>query len=209
MVKTSGFRRWWLAFAILAAVILAAAFCFDAAVQGWVAEYQTQAGVKFMRGVSKCGDWPSHVIIGIAGAAIAYSMGRREWLMIFAAMVIACVVTGSASRVIKIAAGRSRPSVKVDVGWNGPSLKSNYHAFPSGHTASSTAFFTTLCLARRKMGFALLPIPLLIAFSRIYLNAHHLSDVVFAAILGIVCAVLVRRLVARRFERHREPEEID
>ncbi|MBA3762447.1 MAG: phosphatase PAP2 family protein [Chthoniobacterales bacterium] len=151
-----------------------------------------------MRFVTKWGDWPTHVAAGVLGAAIAYALGKREWLVIFAAMVIACAVAGSVNRVIKVTAGRSRPSVKVERGWNGPSAKSDYHAFPSGHTAASTAFFAALVFARRRIGLALLPIPLLIAASRIYLNAHYLSDVVFAAMLGIACAALVWYFAARQ-----------
>lgn len=191
-------RRWCCAGAIAGAVLLAAAFVLDGAVVGWIGQHQTGAGVAFMRKVSRWGDWPSHVILAALGTAIAYGFGSRSWRTIFLAMLIACAVAGLASRTIKIAAGRSRPSVKLNAGWTGPSVESNYHAFPSGHTACSTAFFGVLCLAKRRIGFVLLPIPILIATSRIYLNAHYLSDVVFAAILGIVCAVLVWRLVSRR-----------
>jgi membrane-associated phospholipid phosphatase len=80
-------------------------------------------------------------------AAIAHFVGSRRWLAIFAAMVIACAVAGTVNRVIKIAAGRSRPAVQVDAGWNGPRFSSKYHAFPSGHTAASTCVFPRRCLS--------------------------------------------------------------
>ncbi len=196
-------RRWWYAGAVAGALLLAAAFYFDATVAGWIVQHQTRAGIAFMRNVSNWGDWPSHVLPGAIGLAIACGLGSRPWRAIFLAMVVACAVAGFANSAIKLAAGRSRPSVKIDAGWNGPSLKSNYHAFPSGHTASSTAFFAVLCFARRRIGLALLPIPLLIATSRIYLNAHYLSDVVFAAMLGVLCALVAWRFVRRRFGEHR------
>lgn len=199
-------RRWWYAGAVAGALLLAAAFYFDAAVAAWIVQHQTRAGIAFMRNVSNWGDWPSHVLLGAIGLAIAYGVGSRPWRAIFLAMVVACAIAGLASQTIKMAAGRSRPSVKIDAGWNGPSLKSNYHAFPSGHTASSTAFFAVLCFARRRIGLALLPIPLLIATSRIYLNAHYFSDVVFAAMLGILCAALVWRLMSRSLVPHHSNE---
>lgn len=197
-MTTAGSRRWWFVCAVIAVLILAAAFYSDAAVQSWIGQHQTRSGVNLMRAVARWGDWPTHVAIGLLGGAIAYARGKREWLLIFSAMVLACAVAGSLNRVIKVTAGRSRPSVQVDAGWNGPSAQSNYHAFPSGHTAASTAFFASLLIARRRIGLALLPIPLLIATSRIYLNAHYLSDVVFAAMLGIACAMLVWRFVIWR-----------
>jgi undecaprenyl-diphosphatase len=197
-VSAPRIRRWWFVGALFGAAILAAAFLCDAAVQTWVVQHQTPSALGLMRFVTKWGDWPTHVAAGVLGAAIAYALGKREWLVIFAAMVIACAVAGSVNRVIKMTAGRSRPSVKVERGWNGPSAKSDYHAFPSGHTAASTAFFAALVFARRRIGLALLPIPLVIAASRIYLNAHYLSDVVFAAMLGIACAALVWYFAARQ-----------
>jgi membrane-associated phospholipid phosphatase len=52
-----------------------------------------------------------------------------------------------------------------------------------------------LLIARRRIGLACLPIPMLIGFSRMYLGAHYLSDVVCAAILGILCALVVAHFV--------------
>lgn len=187
--------RWWLAFFLLAAVLSAAAFYFDASVQAWFEKIRTPGGQAFMRHVSFWGDWPAHIVAGLIGAGLAYARKNRTWLIIFLAMVLACAAAGLVNRAVKMTAGRARPSVKVDAGWNGPRLSSKYHAFPSGHTAATAAFFATLVLARRRLGLALLPIPLLIASSRLYLNAHHLSDVVVAALLGAFCAFLLWRLV--------------
>jgi undecaprenyl-diphosphatase len=179
----------------LGALLIGAAFYFDAAFTGWMAQQRTPFGTAFMRNVSRWGDWPSHVALGVPGAAIAYARGNRRWVAIFAAMVLACAVAGSINRVIKVAAGRARPSVKVDTGWNGLRFSSKYNAFPSGHTACTTAFFAALFFARRRIGLAFLPVPLLIAASRLYVGAHHLSDVVAAAVLGAATAWFVWRFV--------------
>jgi len=114
-------------------------------------------------------------------------------MRIFSAMLIALTLAGLTGRVIKIATGRARPSVKTEQRWNGWELSSKYHAFPSGHTATSTAVFVTLFLARKKLGAPLLLIPILIAISRMVVGAHYLSDVTFAAILGAICALLIAR----------------
>jgi membrane-associated phospholipid phosphatase len=34
---------------------------------------------------------------------------------------------------------------------------------------------------------------MLIGFSRLYVGAHYLSDVVFAALLGVLCALVIVR----------------
>ncbi len=145
--------------------------------------------------VSRIGDWPAHVAVGAIGAAVAFYFRRKDWLRIFLAMLIACALAGIGARVIKIATGRARPSIKTEMGWNGPRLHANYNAFPSGHTASSAAFFFSLFFARRKIGSSFLLIPLIIAAARIIAGAHYLSDVTFAAALGIASAVLAWRFL--------------
>ena len=151
-----------------------------------------------MRIVSRVGDWPAHAIAGAIGFAIAFAVGSKAWMRIFLAMLIALALAGVTTRAIKIATGRARPSVKTEAQWNGPQFRSKFHAFPSGHTASSTAFFVALFLARKKIGAPLLLIPILIAISRLIVGAHYLSDVTFAAILGVICALLVAHWLSIR-----------
>jgi len=81
--------------------------------------------------------------------------------------------------------------VHTDTRWGGPRFSSKYHSFPSGHVVASTAFLGVLIIARRRVGLACLPIPILIALSSMYIGAHYLSDVVCAAVLGISCALVV------------------
>lgn len=144
-----------------------------------------------MDGVSRYGDWPEHAALGLILLTVAWSRGSKQWMRIFAAMIVACALAGIAARVVKISTGRARPHVQTETAWSGPRLSSRYNAFPSGHTAASTAFFATLVLAGWRIGAPLLLVPLLIAFSRMYVAAHYLSDVVGAIIIGLVCAVIV------------------
>lgn len=197
MIQTRA-SAWWLGGIIICGLALAAAFYFDAPVQAWFAGHQTASGRTFMRAVSRFGDGGSHVAVGVIGALIAYLLGNRPWTGIFAAAVLACAMAGALHPVVKVAAGRSRPSVTKDVGWNGLRFGAKYQSFPSGHTISTAAFIGVLVCARRRLGLFLLPIPILIATSRLYLNAHHLSDVVAGAILGAGCSILAWRIVSTR-----------
>lgn len=147
----------------------------------------------FMESVSRYGDWPEHVALGLILLALAWARGQKHWMRVFAAMILACALAGIAARVVKVSTGRARPSVQTESGWTGPRLNSKYNAFPSGHTAASTAFFATLILAGWRIGAPLLAIPLLIAFSRMYVAAHYLSDVMAAALIGAVAAFCVVR----------------
>ena len=192
---------YWLIGIVIAAIAIAASFYFDNSVSDFMTQHQTRAVRSFMRYVSLFGDWPGHTTLGLMLLAIAWVRGSKKWTRIFLSMLIAMSIAGVAGHVIKRAIPRPRPSVHTEVRWGGPRFSSKYHAFPSGHVGASTAFFSVLIFARRRIGLACLPIPILIAFSRMYLGAHYLSDVVCAAVLGIFCATLVVRVLL--LEEHR------
>jgi len=186
---------YWLIGIVIAAMAIAAAFYFDDTVWNFIRQHQSPGMRDFMRNVSRFGDWPSHVALGLILLGIAWGRGSKKWARVFLAMLIAMALAGLAGHVIKRAIPRARPSVKSELRWGGPRFSSKYHSFPSGHVGASTAFFATLFFARRRIGLACLPIPILIAFSRMYIGAHYLSDVVCAAVLGILCALVIARFV--------------
>lgn len=187
----------WLIIVVLAVIAIGSAFHFDAAVRQWVVEHSNRTAKHLMRNVSRYGDWPEHILAGLLLVGIAWSRGSKRWVRIGLTMILACAIAGIAARGIKIATGRARPSVKQELGWNGPRLSQKYNSFPSGHTAATTAFFGVLFFANRRVGLCLIPIPLLIAASRMYVAAHYLSDVICAAAIGILCAWLCARACLR------------
>src|SRR5438874_12952219 len=122
-------------------------------------------------------------------------------------MVIATSLAGVTVTVIKRNVPRARPSAHTDTRWGGPRFSSKYHSFPSGHVGASTAFFGVLLIARRRVGLACLSIPILIGFSRMYIGAHYLSDVVCAAVLGILCALVVAYFLSLPIENRKSKIE--
>jgi len=191
-VKQRSVFYWTLGF-LVAAIAIAASFYFDDVVRDFIARHQNPGMRNFMRNVSRFGDWLEHFALGLVLLAVAWSRGNKKWTRIFLSMLIALSIAGLAGRAIKISTGRARPSVKAEQIWNGPRLSSKYHAFPSGHVVASTAFFGVLTFASWRIGLPCLLIPMLIGVSRIYGGAHYLSDVVCAAVLGMLCAILVAR----------------
>jgi membrane-associated phospholipid phosphatase len=188
-VKRSPILYWliWIAIAIVA---IAVSFHFDDTVRDFIMQHQNPAMRNFMRYVSLFGDWPSHTALGLILLGVAWRRGSRDWTRIFLAMLLAMMLAGVAGTVIKRTVPRARPSVHTETRWGGPRFSSKYHSFPSGHVGASTAFFGVLIIARRRVGLACLPIPILIALSRMYIGAHYLSDVVCAAVLGSSCALV-------------------
>jgi membrane-associated phospholipid phosphatase len=189
-VKQSAVFYWLIGIA-MAATAIAVSFHFDDSVREFIMQHQDPAMHNFMRYVSLFGDWPSHTAVGLALLGLAWRRGSEEWTRIFLAMLLAMMLAGVAGTVIKRSVPRSRPSVHTDIRWGGPRFSSKYHSFPSGHVGASTAFFGVLLIARRRVGLACLPIPILIGFSRLYIGAHYLSDVVCAAVLGTLCALVI------------------
>jgi len=189
-ITSSRFPRIWIGLATVALIALVAAFFLDHATAAWIGAHSSPELKRVMQTVSRVGDWPAHFIVGLIGIAIAFVAKSKMWMRIFLAMLIALALAGVTGRAVKFATGRARPSIKTEVHWNGPRLSSKYHAFPSGHVAASSAFFVTLFFARKRIGAPLLVIPVLIGLSRMVVGAHYLSDVTFAAILGVISALL-------------------
>ncbi len=116
--------------------------------------------------------------------------GRREAAAVLAAVV---VVAGVAELTLKFAVGRTRPRP----------FPGAPHAlgasFPSGHalTAAAVAIALLAVVAHRRWtitaGACL--VVLAVAFSRLALGVHYLSDVVGGILLGVACALGVPWLV--------------
>ena len=182
---------YWLIAIVIAATAIVVSFHFDDSMRDFMMQHQNPAMRNFMRYVSLLGDWPLHAAVGLVLLGLAWRRGSQEWTRIFLAVLLAMMLAGVAGTVIKRAVPRGRPSVHAETRWGGPHFSSKYHSFPSGHVGASSAFFAVLFIARRRIGVACLAIPILIGFSRMYLGAHYLSDVVCAALLGILCALVV------------------
>ena len=186
---------YWLIGIAIAAVAIDASFYFDDAVWNFIQQHQNRGVYNFMRNVSRFGDWWPHALVGLILLAIAWIRESGRWSRVFLAMLIALALAGVAGTVIKRVVPRPRPSVHTDIRWGGPHFSTKYHSFPSGHAGASTAFFAVLLIARWRVGLACLPIPMLIGSSRMYIGAHYLSDVVCAAVLGSLCALVVAHFV--------------
>jgi undecaprenyl-diphosphatase len=90
---------------------------------------------------------------------------------------------------LKRVTGRTRP--------DGERRRSN-SSFPSSHAANAFALAWVLGARWRRGIPAFFALALLVAFSRMYLNRHFLSDVVAGALIGAVCAWAVSRWLPLR-----------
>ncbi|MBP5288251.1 MAG: phosphatase PAP2 family protein [Clostridia bacterium] len=70
-------------------------------------------------------------------------------------------------------------------------------SFPSGHTLASFEAAVGLFLWNKKWGSGALALAFLIAFSRLYVSVHYVTDVIAGAILGTCFALLAKFIVDR------------
>ena len=177
------------------AVVLWGAFGLDEPVHRWQYRHQWRNIPVLSRNVTRATDWPAHLAIGLLGAGVAWRRGHKRWARIFLTMLAAGAFAGITAHGLKYTTGRVRPYVKLEKTWSGPSKQQNFHSFPSGHTAMSFGFFAVLFFVNWRIALSCLPIPIFVGFTRIFLGAHYFSDVVAAALLGILFAAIVSRFL--------------
>jgi undecaprenyl-diphosphatase len=130
---------------------------------------------------------------GLVWVLLALLKGRRRGPSRRRAVValgVAGVSSFAVNRTVKAAVARERPSDHLDAAVRTPSSSS----FPSGHTLA--AFCTAFVLGdsdaqtSANVGFATA-----VAASRVYLRAHHPSDVLGGAAIGSVLGLGLRPVV--------------
>ena len=77
------------------------------------------------------------------------------------------------------------------------------YSFPSGHTMSSFASVTAMFWYNKRFGVCAFILGSAIAFSRLYLCVHYMTDVLGGVVIGIIiglAAVLLVRLVRKKLK---------
>ncbi|MHB8834215.1 MAG: bifunctional DedA family/phosphatase PAP2 family protein [Candidatus Methylomirabilia bacterium] len=163
----------------------------DQQVAAWFHEHRTPGVTRTMQLVTGLGStaW----VTGVAVVAALVLWRQRFWYRLLALVL---VLPGGMilSTLLKIAFHRHRPSFTDAIqAFQG-------YSFPSGHTMAATLLYGVLAVFavsaleawRWRVGAVLgaLCIALLVGFSRVYLGAHYLSDVLGAAAAGLAWLAL-------------------
>lgn len=144
------------------------------------------------------------LLVGVVLAAAAHDSARRRLLTIgvnLQFILLALSIPLAAGECLKWVAGRGRPFVggQANVFNFAPFAGTEAHAsLPSAHSITAFALaFAVAAVWPRLRGLAI-AYALLIAFTRLVLLAHHPSDVVAGAAIGIIGATWVRYWFAAR-----------
>ena len=132
-------------------------------------------------------DWGNALLYPVYAAILFRGLLTRDRVLVSLALtylVMQLLVALGLAQAIKFLLGVPRPDVG---GLPTPfSLAAMHHSLPSGHTVEMTGAIAPLALwrgdARLSLGLGLLLA--MMGLSRIYLGAHHVSDVAFGLLLG-------------------------
>jgi len=180
----------------------------DPQVARWFRAEQTPRFVEVLSWLSSPGSelWVATMVIGLA-----LIFAFRRWFRAAATLLITVPIGSLAGEGLKLLVQRPRPFVAGPFGeWGG-------YSFPSGHTLAATMLYGCLLLLavpllkRRRwrsvaIGTAALMV-LGVAFSRVALGAHYLTDVVAAMCFGS-CWVLASSLLIDRLRRRLTREAV-
>lgn len=186
-----------LVFALLAWQVLTAGpvVRLDLQVTEFLAARRQDWLTAFMLGVAN-----GHDSVVVLGATVLVALWRFRGRQLQDLAMLAVVPAGMLLNVgLKHLFERPRPALEE------PLVHLSTFSFPSGHAVASTVFYGALCVlvflhartaaTRALAALAAAAMVLLVTFSRVYLGAHYLSDVVAGVCVGVLCVLAFRTLL--------------
>lgn len=126
---------------------------------------------------------------------------QRIWLPLLGILLVFGFSDSFSSRVLKPGIARERPFLNEKLHARLPDGPAgSKYGFVSSHAANTFGIYTFAALAlgfKRRKWMVFLGIAGLVSYSRVYLGVHYPGDVLFGALLGIVSAFLVYKVMRR------------
>lgn len=199
-------HRWrLLSIAGLILSLVAIAFLCDNAVDHIMQVHSNSPWRPLAVWISRYADWPFLILYAVLIFASAFVFANNRLMSVALAMAISCAICGTTVTVIRSVTGRTRPSAHEAQGWYGAFHNSqclignhDFNSFPSGHVGAVVGFAIPLLLGTRRGRFPAVTLSLAVAWSRLFLRCHHFSDVVVAAIIGVMGGICIWLWVSRK-----------
>lgn len=138
---------------------------------------------RFFAAISRLGDYPAYVIVGVAGAAVLEGDSAA-----FVLHALALATTGVLLyKLLKNSLVRERPFITHEQVQCAAAPLDRY-SFPSGHTMHAVAFAILFSTYLPVLAWVMVPFAVLVAVSRVILGLHYPSDVLVGALLGALLA---------------------
>ncbi len=162
----------------------------NTAVTVWVNQHHHPVLDQLFSQITLLGDWVLYIVVMLYG----WRSSRKHAVV----GIVALAVSGLIISLLKhqVFPERKRPSAALVAGSirEVPTVPLHQNnSFPSGHTATAFTGFCSLALFSRKAAaqafFAILAA--MVAYSRMYLGQHFMSDVLAGAVIGTAVALAV------------------
>ncbi|MBF0495364.1 MAG: phosphatase PAP2 family protein [Deltaproteobacteria bacterium] len=148
------------------------------------------------------GLYQAMLCICLAAAGIVYKY--RPCLAAGVRGILSVAASGLGVQIVKHLIGRPRPRLwAAGITHWGPSLKSGFESFPSGHTATSFALATVLAYHFPRASMVFYSLAGLVALSRAISGAHFLTDLAGGMALGLIVGQLWKSYWRSFFRRPR------
>ncbi|MEM6822890.1 MAG: phosphatase PAP2 family protein [Verrucomicrobiota bacterium] len=139
--------------------------------------------------------WGDFLTFCVPAALVLFILGLFRNQIFIQRAGVACLLgaclAGLCADILQISIARPRPR-NADVAYTlGPSMDSERHAFPSGHSATAFGSATALAVCYPPAAIPLLTGAGGVAWSRLYLGAHYPSDLVGGSALGLLFGFLL------------------
>lgn len=140
---------------------------------------------KIIRWISRSGDGPLYLIIGLSLAIFEPTFGT----VFFIAGSIAYILEISLYWLLKNWVKRDRPAAKIDT-YTAFITPSDQFSFPSGHTAAAFVFAWLFWNFYPAFALPLFTWASLVGVSRVLLGVHYPTDILAGVVLGSGCALI-------------------
>lgn len=128
-----------------------------------------------------------------------YWKNKKASLLVFCGFIASFLLTMGFTNLVKEMVARVRPSNNETLATIIRILqKPAYYSFFSGHTSVSMALTTFVVLVLRKKYkwvYLFYIWPFLFATSRIYVGVHYPSDIFVGALVGVIFAIIIFKLI--------------
>ena len=172
----------------------------------FINDTMSRSAHQLWRDITKVGDSiyyiPAAILLLILGRTFMFWTAPKaiaEWYANLARLglyaLTSFALAGLVVHVIKRLLGRVRPKHLLSDNEYGLTYLTSdwtYNSFPSGHSQTIFVLATIFTFFAPRYWWAFMSVAVTIACSRVIINAHFLSDILFGSFIGLVVALFVK-----------------